>query len=157
MIDGRTKTATLARLETRISEIFAGRDKSEVAKVREAVKKRKRVAKATSSCGEHHRGGVEETQRSSNTQKCATVTFEGWWVRHRKTSSIAPVRTSGSRVAGDGGVNADLARTGVSGAGVLVIAIRIAVARATIIRRTIDDARRVDAGLPGLNRHRCRK
>lgn len=38
MIDGRTKTATLARLETRISELFASRDKSEVAKVRDAVK-----------------------------------------------------------------------------------------------------------------------
>lgn len=38
MIDGRTKTSTLIKLEGRISEILTGRDGREVSKVRDAVK-----------------------------------------------------------------------------------------------------------------------
>lgn len=38
MIDGRTKTSTLVKLEGRISEILTGRDAREVSKVRDAMK-----------------------------------------------------------------------------------------------------------------------
>lgn len=67
--------------------------------------------------------------------RCATIGFYsakgGGSIATEKegiAGDVAPVGTSVSRVARNGGVEADLARTEVSGAGILVIAIGIAVA-----------------------------
>lgn len=56
MIDGRTKTSTLVKLEGRINEILTGRDGREVSKVRDAMKTindlRRKLQAAESLIGE---------------------------------------------------------------------------------------------------------